>query len=302
MQFVKLKNSLQQNSMNVSYILKESFSGFQRAKLSTVVSILTIAVALVLAGVFLILAQSATRVLEEIRSRVEVEFFLSESVSMADAKAIADEMSKSAAVAKVSYISKEDAAKIFEQEFGEKIEQILGMNPLPQSIKVNLKPAYATLDSLERFAHVASQYQGILEARYNRELLTSVDSNARMLFLITAGLGVLISLASMALVSNTIRLAIYSKREIIRTMKLVGATFNFIRMPFLLEGIFQGAVGGTLSTALLALLMLLLSRISPEIYSTLKPASLPLYVTLIMAGATLGFLGSFFAVRKFIDE
>lgn len=302
MQFVKLKNSLQQNSMNVSYILKESFSGFQRAKLSTVVSILTIAVALVLAGVFLILAQSATRVLEEIRSRVEVEFFLSESVSMADAKAIADEMSKSAAVAKVSYISKEDAAKIFEQEFGEKIEQILGMNPLPQSIKVNLKPAYATLDSLERFAHVASQYQGILEARYNRELLTSVDSNARMLFLITAGLGVLISLASMALVSNTIRLAIYSKREIIRTMKLVGATFNFIRMPFLLEGIFQGAVGGALSTALLALLMLLLSRISPEIYSTLKPASLPLYVTLIMAGATLGFLGSFFAVRKFIDE
>ncbi|PIO48626.1 MAG: cell division protein FtsX [[Chlorobium] sp. 445] len=288
--------------MNVSYILKESFSGFQRAKLSTVVSILTIAVALVLAGVFLILAQSATRVLEEIRSRVEVEFFLSESVSMADAKAIADEMSKSAAVAKVSYISKEDAAKIFEQEFGEKIEQILGMNPLPQSIKVNLKPAYATLDSLERFAHVASQYQGILEARYNRELLTSVDSNARMLFLITAGLGVLISLASMALVSNTIRLAIYSKREIIRTMKLVGATFNFIRMPFLLEGIFQGAVGGALSTALLALLMLLLSRISPEIYSTLKPASLPLYVTLIMAGATLGFLGSFFAVRKFIDE
>ncbi len=302
MQFVELKNGLQQNSMNVSYILKESFSGFQRAKLSTVVSILTIAVALVLAGVFLILAQSATRVLEEIRSRVEVEFFLSESVSMADAKAIADEMSKSAAVAKVSYISKEDAAKIFEQEFGEKIEQILGMNPLPQSIKVNLKPAYATLDSLERFAHVASQYQGILEARYNRELLTSVDSNARMLFLITAGLGVLISLASMALVSNTIRLAIYSKREIIRTMKLVGATFNFIRMPFLLEGIFQGAVGGALSTALLALLMLLLSRISPEIYSTLKPASLPLYVTLIMAGATLGFLGSFFAVRKFIDE
>ncbi|MFN3386779.1 MAG: cell division protein FtsX [Candidatus Thermochlorobacter sp.] len=288
--------------MNVSYILKESFSGFQRAKLSTVVSILTIAVALVLAGVFLILAQSATRVLEEIRSRVEVEFFLSESVSMADAKAIADEMSKSAAVAKVSYISKEDAAKIFEQEFGEKIEQILGMNPLPQSIKVNLKPGYATLDSLERFAHAASQYQGILEARYNRELLTSVDSNARMLFLITAGLGVLISLASMALVSNTIRLAIYSKREMIRTMKLVGATFNFIRMPFLLEGIFQGAVGGALSTALLALLMLLLSRISPEIYSTLKPASLPLYVTLIMAGATLGFLGSFFAVRKFIDE
>lgn len=288
--------------MNVSYILKESFSGFQRAKLSTAVSIFTIAVALVLVGVFLVLAQSATRVLEEIRSRVEVEFFLSESISAADAKALADEIGKNAAVAKASYISKEAAAKIFEREFGEKIEQILGTNPLPQSIKVNLKPEYATLDSLEKFARQTSQYQGVLEARYNRELLTSVDSNARILFLLTAGIGALISLASIALVSNTIRLAIYSKREMIRTMKLVGATYSLIRMPFLLEGIFQGAVGGALSMALLALLMLLLSKASPEIYAALEPASLPLYVVLIAAGSALGFLGSLFSVRKFIDE
>lgn len=288
--------------MNVSYILKESFSGFQRAKLSTAVSIFTIAVALVLVGVFLVLAQSATRVLEEIRSRVEVEFFLSESISAADAKALADEIGKNAAVAKASYISKEAAAKIFEREFGEKIEQILGTNPLPQSIKVNLKPEYATLDSLEKFARQTSQYQGVLEARYNRELLTSVDSNARILFLLTAGIGALISLASIALVSNTIRLAIYSKREMIRTMKLVGATYSLIRMPFLLEGIFQGAVGGVLSMALLALLMLLLSKASPEIYAALEPASLPLYAVLIAAGSALGFLGSLFSVRKFIDE
>jgi cell division transport system permease protein len=288
--------------MNISYVLKESFSGFRRARLSTLISILTVAVSLVLLGVFLILTQSAAHVLEEIRSRVEIEFFLSEAVPVSEAKAIAEELAKNPAVAKSTFISKEAAAKIFEQEFGEKIEQILGANPLPQSIKVNLKPEYATLDSLEKFARQAAQYQGVLEARYNKELLSSVDSNARILFLLTAGLGILISLASIALVSNTIRLAIYSKREIIRTMKLVGATFNFIRMPFLLEGLFQGAIGGLLSTMLLLLLMLLLSRALPEIYTALEPVSLLHCIALIVVGSALGLLGSFFSVRKFIDE
>ncbi|RFM24366.1 MAG: ABC transporter permease [Candidatus Thermochlorobacter aerophilum] len=295
-------NRVDAERMNIPYILKESFSGFRRARLSTLISILTVAVSLVLLGVFLILTQSAARVLEEIRSRVEIEFFLSEAVSVSEAKAIAEEIARHPAVAKSTFISKETAAKIFEQEFGEKIEQILGTNPLPQSIKVNLKPEYATLDSLEKFARQASQYQGILEARYNKELLSSVDSNARVLVLLTAGLGILISLAAVALVSNTIRLAIYSKREIIRTMKLVGATFNFIRMPFLLEGLFQGAVGGLLATALLLLLMLLLSHGLPEIYTALEPMSLWHCAVLVLTGSALGLLGSFFSVRKFIDE
>jgi cell division transport system permease protein len=85
-------------------------------------------------------------------------------------------------------------------------------------------------------------------------------------------------------------------------MKLVGATFNFIRMPFLLEGLFQGAIGGLLSTMLLLLLMLLLSRALPEIYTALEPVSLLHCIALIVVGSALGLLGSFFSVRKFIDE
>jgi cell division transport system permease protein len=85
-------------------------------------------------------------------------------------------------------------------------------------------------------------------------------------------------------------------------MKLVGATFNFIRMPFLLEGLFQGAVGGLLATALLLLLMLLLSHGLPEIYTALEPMSLWHCAVLVLTGSALGLLGSFFSVRKFIDE
>ncbi len=288
--------------MNAAYILKESFSGFQRAKLSSAISVATIAVSLVLLGAFITVTLSAARVLERIRSRVEVEFFLSDALSRQASENLLRKIKDDPSVASATYISKEAAAKIFQKEFGEKIEEILGTNPLPQSIKASLKPDYATLDSLEQFVRDISDYEGVVEARYNKEFLVNLDSNARLLFSITAGLGVMISLASIALVSNTIRLAIYAKRDIIKTMKLVGATFGFIQLPFLIEGILQGLAGGAIAAALMFALMALLRNSYGDIYDALELPTLLLYGLLLALGCLLGFFGSFFSARRFINQ
>jgi len=288
--------------MNAAYILKESFSGFQRAKLSSAISVATIAVSLVLLGAFITVSLSAARVLERIRSRVEVEFFLSDALSKQASENLLRKIKDDPSVASATYISKEAAAKIFQKEFGEKIEEILGTNPLPQSIKTSLKPDYATLDSLEQFVRDISDYEGVVEARYNKEFLVNLDSNARLLFSITAGLGVMISLASIALVSNTIRLAIYAKRDIIKTMKLVGATFGFIQLPFLIEGILQGLAGGAIAAALMFALMALLRNSYGDIYDALELPTLLLYGLLLALGCLLGFFGSFFSARRFINQ
>ncbi len=288
--------------MNAAYILKESFSGFQRAKLSSAISVATIAVSLVLLGAFITVTLSAARVLERIRSRVEVEFFLSDALSKQASENLLRKIKDDPSVASATYISKEAAAKIFQKEFGEKIEEILGTNPLPQSIKASLKPDYATLDSLEQFVRDISDYEGVVEARYNKEFLVNLDSNARLLFSITAGLGVMISLASIALVSNTIRLAIYAKRDIIKTMKLVGATFGFIQLPFLIEGILQGLAGGAIAAALMFALMALLRNSYSDIYDALELPTLLLYGLLLALGCLLGFFGSFFSARRFINQ
>jgi cell division transport system permease protein len=288
--------------MNAAYILKESFSGFQRAKLSSAISVATIAVSLVLLGAFITVTLSAARVLERIRSRVEVEFFLSDALSKQASENLLRKIKDDPSVASATYISKEAAAKIFQKEFGEKIEEILGTNPLPQSIKASLKPDYATLDSLEQFVRDISDYEGVVEARYNKEFLVNLDSNARLLFSITAGLGVMISLASIALVSNTIRLAIYAKRDIIKTMKLVGATFGFIQLPFLIEGILQGLAGGAIAAALMFALMALLRNSYGDIYDALELPTLLLYGLLLALGCLLGFFGSFFSARRFINQ
>ncbi len=288
--------------MNLRYILSESVSGFKRAKLASAISIFTISISLVLLGIFATLSLNASRVLSEIRSRVEVEFFLSQSLKEKEAKTLAASLRSEPSVQNAVYISSDSAAQIFKSEFGEDVVAILGTNPLPASIKVKLKSEYATLDSLEPFVSAVKTRSGILEARYNKEFLAGLDRNARILFYITCGIGLLISIAAIALISNTIRLIIMNKQEIIRTMMLVGATSGFIRSPFLIEGALQGFLGGVIAILLLALVNLALYQTYPDLYEAIALPDYRVYGILAALGLLLGLFGSFLSVRKFLSS
>lgn len=289
--------------MNLSYILRESFAGFRRAKLASAVSVVTISVSLVLLGVFFLMTLSFIQVLNEVRSRVEVELFLSDAVSAKNAKQLVAQIKKQPSVRSVTHISKEQAAQIFLEEFGENIQSVLGTNPLPQSVKVKLKPEYATTDSLERFLAVVSKADGVTDIKYNKEFLTGIDRNAKIFSYITAGIGLIISLASIALVSNTIRLTIHSKRDMIKTMELVGATPAFIRMPFLIEGIWQGMLGALFAVLLIFLFVeFAVWRYDYSIYQMFSQDERLVYAALLVVGVALGFFGSTISVRKYIGK
>jgi len=287
--------------MNISYVVKESFSGFKRAKLASFVSVITVTLSLILLGIFTLLSLSFFQVLSEIRSRVEVEAFLSETVDEKTAHDLQAQIEKNLAVQGATYISKEDAAKIFKQEFGEDIQRVLGTNPLPTSIKIQLHSSYATQDSLADFIPKIQALTGISEVKYNEAFLSSIDKNARILTYITAGVGFFISLASIALVSNTIRLTIHAKRQMIKTMELVGATPSFIRLPFLIEGAWQGIFGGILSILMMAgLIEFVIWEYDKSIYTVFAEPSKVMYPVLALSGFLLGLAGSSFSVRKFI--
>lgn len=288
--------------MNFRYLLTESISGFRRAKLASAISIFTISISMVLLGIFATLSLNASRILSEIRSRVEVEFFLSQSLKEKEAKALALSLQSHPPVQTAVYISRDSAAQIFKSEFGEDIIAILGTNPLPASIKVQLKPDYATVDSLEKFVALIKTQNGILDARYNKEFLAGLDRNARTLFYLTFGIGLLICIAAIGLISNTIRLIIMNKQEIIRTMLLVGATHGFIRLPFLIEGALQGFIGGLFAIGLLALVNLALYHTYPDIYEAIALPDYRIYAILAGLGLFLGLLGSFLSVRKFLSK
>jgi cell division transport system permease protein len=286
--------------MSLSYLLTESVSGFKRTKLSSIVSIMTICIALLLLGVFMVVTTNAARFVDALRARVELEAFLLEPMTPVELDSLRDRVRTVEGVASVTYVSKEQAAKIFKEEFGEDILDVLTFNPLPPSLRIGLAPGSVTAAGARAASDRIAAMAGVDTVIYRRALIELIDRRADQFNSVTLGLGLLIGLSAILLVSNTIRLAIYAKRRLIRTMELVGATWSFIRLPFLLEGVIQGFLGGAVAVGLLYLAVeRLLPALSADLAAYLLVAP-GFYLLILAAGTALGLLGSVISVIRFI--
>jgi cell division transport system permease protein len=286
--------------MSFSYTVKESFSGFTRTKLSATISILTISISLVLLGIFAVITINTSRFIEMLRAKVEMEVFLQEPVSREKIGELVNRVLAVEGVDSLLFISKNDAAEVFKNEFGEDIKKVLDFNPLPPSFKIFIKPEHRTAAGVEKIYNGLIAIKGVDEVIYRKELLELIDKRTKTINNVTLGLGILISISAILLVSNTIRLAIYAKRKLIRTMELVGATSMFIRLPFLLEGLIQGIVGGVVATLLLYAVLQYTARLLASDFSEyiLMPASF--YIVVIATGLLLGLVGAIISVVRFM--
>lgn len=288
--------------MSLSYTLRESFSGFTRTKLSSILSVMTIAIALLFLGFFTVITIHANRFLDDLRNRVEVEAFLEEPIALIDVDSLGQAIANLEGVERVEYVSKEQAAEIFKKDSGVDNLNVLDFNPLPASFKVFLKDGYKTPARAEALEHQLRACNGIEDVVYRKAMLAIIDQRARTLHNITLGLSILIGLSAIILVSNTIRLAIYAKRQLIRTMELVGATRLFIRVPFLLEGILQGLLGGLIAAGFLYVLLVYgLRYLSSELATYIAMPS-AFYLLVVLAGLLLGLVGGLIAVTRFIRK
>lgn len=287
--------------MQLRYVIKEGFSGFKRAKLSMFAAIFTICVSLLLLSFFTILILNANNVVESIREKVEMEAFLADHLTVKQIDEIRAKLEMVVGVREVRYVSKEEAAKIFHEEFGEDIHRILDFNPLPASFKIFLKDGYKTSKEAAEVYDRVRGIRGIEEVIYRKQLLEMIDQHAILFVWISFGVGVFITLSSIILVANTIRLAIYAKRKIIQSMKLIGATRSFIRLPFLLEGLIQGLIGGLLAAAILSAIFTLLQQWLMTL-SEFVQVQQYYYAIIVAVGCALGLLGSMISIRRFISE
>jgi cell division transport system permease protein len=288
--------------MQLVYIFREGFSGFRRAKLSMFAAIMTICVSLLLLGSFSILVLNANSVVESLREKVEMEAFLGDYLSPVETSIVRDSIAMIPGVREVRYVSKDDAAKIFKEEFGEDVNRVLDFNPLPASVKIFLREGYRTSKGAEEVYESARRIRGVDEVIYRKSLMEMLDRRATAFLWLVFGIGLFITISSVFLVANTIRLAIYAKRKIIQTMKLIGATKSFVRGPFILEGLVQGFIGGALAAAILFLVFEYLAGwISRELadFVHVKPLY---YAIVVLVGCILGFVGSSISIRRFITE
>ena len=288
--------------MLIPYSVKEGLAGFQRAKFAVFAATSEMSVALVLIGLFALLSYEAQQVSTWLRQRVgELEMFLSDDIERSQAQALHLRAETMPGVLEAEYVSKEEAGRIFREEFGEEADIFLNEPFLPASIKVRVRPSYANPDSLSRLVGEFKSWNRVDDVVFNQPLLVKVQQNIRLLTISGLLLGSIVVLASIFLVANTIRLTIYARRLLIRTMKLVGATDGFIRRPFIVEGVAQGLLAGVLAALVLSGFYSVMAEYLPQIGGSSSVAAILSNLGVIIAGVLLGWLGSLFAVRRFIQ-
>jgi cell division transport system permease protein len=288
--------------MSVMYAFKEGVAGFRRAKLAAIGSSITITISLLLVGLFYIVSTNTSRFVESVRQKVELEAFLQEPATRQRINEIQQRIEAIEGVDRTQFVSKDDAAKIFKEEFGEDVNSVLDFNPLPPSFKIFLKEGYRTPNKAEQIHKAIMELEGVQNIAYRKELLEFLEERIGMMYSVGLGLGILLSISAVFLVSNTIRLTIFARHKSVQTMKLVGASRWFVRAPFLIEGIVQGLIGGVFASVIIYyLLTFFADLISAELAQFLHVDAW-IYGAVICCGMALGLFGSAISVRKYITE
>ncbi len=199
------------------------------------------------------------------------------------------------------YVTKEEAADFMREELGEDFIGFMGFNPLKRSIDVLIKGEHATEDGMLKIESELLENPMIFEIDYPRDLIRVINSNVRKAGLVILVFCGLLSFIALALINNNIRLAVYSKRFIINTMKLVGATQGFIRRPFVIQGIVRGLIGALIANLLLLGIVYLVSSNVPELYRLQDMnITLTLLAIVVLLGVIISGLSTTFAVRKYL--
>ncbi|MCR4440183.1 MAG: permease-like cell division protein FtsX [bacterium] len=278
------------------YSIREGVEGFRRAPLSSFISLSTVALALTLLGVFMAVSLNLNRLAAALQQRMTFEVFVDEALDMRAIAALEQQVRSIPGVASVEFVSKEAAAQAIKAEFGEDVLDVLGENPLPPSFRIGLAPNTRSAALAESVAAQLRAQKGVSEVVYRAELFRLLDRYLQVAVTVDVAVGIALVLGSVFVVFNTIRLIIHAKRQIIETMKLVGATPAFIRRPFLVEGMLQGAAGGAIAAACLWLLVRVVSLEAPRL--VVLPRTF--YLGVVAAGVVLGWLGSILAVRRLL--
>ena len=279
-----------------TYSLVEGFRGLRRAKFSTSISILTIFLTLVIIAVLLIFIFNVHRIVNQIQSRMELEVFIDNSFLQEQVDSLQQQIKIVEGIDTVRFVSKEEAEEFIKQQFGHEVFEILDDNPLPASFQITLLPSFRSTTAMEKIISELLKLDGIDDILYRHDLLVLLEKYMHIFLIIMLFAGSLLAFGSIVLISNTIKLIIFSRRTIIEIMKLVGATRTFIRRPFVVEGVVQGLSGGILA----ALFYYLIFKVIKLEIPGLILIDQRIYSILILLGFLFGLLGSIFALRKFL--
>ena len=271
---------------------------------SYIVSLMSVMLVLFLLGLFAILMMHAGRLSAHIMENLGFEIVMNGDTKEANILRLQKELDAMPGVKSTEYITKDEAISRLSEDLGEDFLQWLGNeeNPLLPSIDVRFNAAYANNDSISTIESQIAQNPDVKEIYYQKSLIDLINRNVRRIAIGLLAMSVILLVIAIILIRNTIRLSVYSKRLLIRSMQLVGATRSFIRRPFVGRSVLQGLIAALIAVGLLAAIMYGLTKHLPELaLIQSQPVIIGIYATLIVLGIFLSATSTFFALNKYLN-
>lgn len=282
--------------MSLRYSIQEAFTGLNRAKVSTLIAVTTVAFLLFIISVFGIVSLNVNRLIHVLNTKIDIQAFISNTLDDTKIANLGAKLINIEGVENVEYVSKEKAAKEFQKEFGDELFNILEDNPLPSSFNISLKDDLKNLNAIKDIAQQVEKDKGIDEVVYHSQALNILNRFSKIAKAVNIIVFSLVMLGSLFVISNTIRLIIMTRKHILETMKLVGATSAFVRLPLILEGVIQGLLGGIVAFLFVASVVKIIDWQWPGLVFI----SPDILVMLIVMGFLFGLAGSLIAIKRFL--
>jgi len=273
----------------------------KRLRTSGITVIISLALVLFMLGSLGLLVMNATKLSTHFKENIGFQVYLKDTASSAQTDGLIQEISNARYCKSVNFINKEQAAEKLKADLGEDFVSFLGSNPLLNSIDIKLNADQANTDTLMSVEKYLLQKSFVKEVVYQKDMINNLNKNTKAIaFFILIFSGALMVVA-IALINNTIRLSIYSKRFLIRTMYLVGATRAFISKPFIFKGIRQGVIAGIIAGALLAGFLVLSTRFIPDLLQLQdENVLLLLFGGLLLLGIFISALSALLSVQRYL--
>ncbi|HHS50837.1 MAG TPA: FtsX-like permease family protein [candidate division Zixibacteria bacterium] len=278
------------------FAIGQAVSSFWRRSFVTFLSIATITIAMVILGAFMLISLNLRGAIGSLKRQVQLEFFLIDGTTKADASSLVESIKSEKGVESVDFVTAERAKIEFVKEYGEELIAGLPRNPFPPSIRVELSQDLVMGTVVDSLTAKFGGHELVAELSAPNRIAHGLARASRISLTLTAIWGIILLIAATTIITNTVKLAISQRGDSIRVMQLVGASRNFVRLPFLLEGLLHGLVSGGLAWGILWALTQGVAYILPAII----PLPLPLNISIVLLGGLFGALGSTIALRRYL--
>ena len=284
-------------------IAKKKFGNFPFVSV-----IFSVTLSLLLLGLFSFFLLSSFNVKNYLESNTEINIYLNKKISPSQIEQIkrtlyTKEYSLTNTESTLNYVSSEEAAKNFQSEIGEDFVDFLGNNPLRDLIILKINSDYFDLERLNIIESDILKIPGVYQIEYSKELIDNINKNVANISFVFIGLFLILLIISVILINNTLRIALFSQRFLIRSMQLVGATANYILRPFILRGMMYGLIAGIISSGMLYVIIEIADRriSNLELVISLEQLGV-IFISLIFTGIIMVILSTYSAVSKYLNS